>query len=279
MAAGHFLMAFDVSFLFACSACCSESAASRAISRPRSASSTRPTTCAAPTPSRSTCWRSTSRHHLAARLRHAGPEGRLALWLRRRRRRHADRPCRLSLGPALAPGRDRPRRGAAKAAPAIRRWPPGDGKRIAMLVLLLPLLDARGVGNQQIFNSYLVWGDANYDLVFFGYSMPVTWLISLDAFISTGMIFLSLMFWRWWAKRRSRARRDHQADHRHPDLRAGAAGSSPPPPGRRRPAARSAWAGESPSTSSTTSASPTSSRSASPCSRGRASRGRGGGVT
>jgi POT family proton-dependent oligopeptide transporter len=36
--------------------------------------------------------------------------------------------------------------------------------------------------------------------------MPVTWLISLDAFISTGTIFLSLLFWRWWATR-----------HREPD--------------------------------------------------------------
>ena len=91
-----------------------------------------------------------------------------------------------------------PKRGAAKA----ERPPllPGDGGRIAVLALLLPLLMLSAVGNQQIFNSYLIWGDANYDLVFFGRSMPVTWLVSLDAFISTGAILLSLLFWRWWSK-------------------------------------------------------------------------------
>jgi POT family proton-dependent oligopeptide transporter len=80
---------------------------------------------------------------------------------------------------------------------------PGDGKRIVVLVLLLPLLMLAAVGNQQIFNAYLLWGDANYNLVFFGKTMPVTWLLSIDAFISTGMIFLSIAFWRWLARRRA----------------------------------------------------------------------------
>jgi POT family proton-dependent oligopeptide transporter len=79
----------------------------------------------------------------------------------------------------------------------------GDGARVAVLVLLLPLLVLSALGNQQIFNAYLVWGDANFDLSLFGMHMEVTDLISLDAFISTAMIFLSLLFWRWWAKRRT----------------------------------------------------------------------------
>ncbi|MDB5691278.1 MAG: amino acid transporter [Alphaproteobacteria bacterium] len=102
--------------------------------------------------------------------------------------------------PAEAAPRGRP--GEAKQVPARPPLMPGDGKRIAMLVMLLPLLVLSALGNQQIFNSYLVWGDANYNLSFFGRTMPVTWLISLDAFISTAMIILSIRFWRWWAKRR-----------------------------------------------------------------------------
>jgi POT family proton-dependent oligopeptide transporter len=92
----------------------------------------------------------------------------------------------------------------ARAAGGAAVRPPlakGDGKKIFVLVLLLPLLMLSAVGNQEIFNAYLVWGDANFNLVFFGQTMPVTWLISLDAFISTGTIFLSILFWRWWSTR------------------------------------------------------------------------------
>jgi POT family proton-dependent oligopeptide transporter len=76
-----------------------------------------------------------------------------------------------------------------------------DWIKIAVLVLLLPILVLSAVGNQEIFNAYLVWGDANYNLAVLGHIMPVTWLISMDAFISTAMIALSLLFWRWWATR------------------------------------------------------------------------------
>ncbi|HEY1606897.1 MAG TPA: oligopeptide:H+ symporter [Allosphingosinicella sp.] len=78
---------------------------------------------------------------------------------------------------------------------------PGDGARIGVLVLLLPLLLLSALGNQQIFDAYLVWGDANYNLTFFGLTMPVTLLISFDAGISTAMIALSMLFWRWWGTR------------------------------------------------------------------------------
>jgi POT family proton-dependent oligopeptide transporter len=77
----------------------------------------------------------------------------------------------------------------------------GDGARIAILILLLPLLMLSAVGNQEIFNAYLVWGDANFDLSLFGMHVEVTDLVSVDAFISTAMILLSLLFWRWFAKR------------------------------------------------------------------------------
>jgi POT family proton-dependent oligopeptide transporter len=94
------------------------------------------------------------------------------------------------------------RKGKAERPPLVK----GDGGRIAVLVLILPLLMLAAVGNQTIFGSYLLWGRSNYDLVFFGQTMPVTWLVSLDAIISTGTILLSILFWRWWAKR-----------HREPD--------------------------------------------------------------
>lgn len=98
--------------------------------------------------------------------------------------------------PAEAPSG---RAGKAARPPLVK----GDGARIAVLVLILPLLVLSAVGNQTIFGSYLLWGEAHYNLIFFGQSMPVTWLVSLDAMISTATILLSIMFWRWWAKRRT----------------------------------------------------------------------------
>lgn len=101
-----------------------------------------------------------------------------------------------------------------------RKWLPADVKRgaaaraekasqpklglrewgtIAVLVALLPVMALSALGNQQIFNAYLVWGDANYGLSFFGQTLPVTWLISMDAFISAGCIVAVVAFWRWWS--------------------------------------------------------------------------------
>jgi proton-dependent oligopeptide transporter, POT family len=70
-----------------------------------------------------------------------------------------------------------------------------------VLAALIPVLAIGSVGNQQIFNAYLVWGEVNYQLQFFGKTMPITWLISFDAVISAAMIAASVVFWRWWATR------------------------------------------------------------------------------
>ncbi|MEJ0007360.1 MAG: hypothetical protein WDM77_13595 [Steroidobacteraceae bacterium] len=63
------------------------------------------------------------------------------------------------------------------------------------------LLALSSVGNQEIFNAYLVWGDAHYGLTFFGQTLPVTWLISFDAIISTVTMIGVLAFWRLWSRR------------------------------------------------------------------------------
>ena len=83
---------------------------------------------------------------------------------------------------------------------ARARLAPGEGRTVLVLVALLPALALSAVCNMEIYNAYLVWGDANYDLALFGRTMPVTWLIALDALIASGTIMLSLAFWRWWAR-------------------------------------------------------------------------------
>ncbi|HJW41872.1 MAG TPA: MFS transporter [Rhizomicrobium sp.] len=76
-----------------------------------------------------------------------------------------------------------------------------DGLKIAVLVLLLPALAIGVVGNQQISNAYPNWAEANLNLVFFGEKMPTGWLQSVDAIVSTITMLLVIAFWRWWEKR------------------------------------------------------------------------------
>ena len=90
------------------------------------------------------------------------------------------------------------RRATPKAERAVMT--PREWVTVVVLVALLPVLALSALGNQEIFNAYLVWGDAHYDLRFGGQTLPVTWLISLDAFVSTGMIILVVAFWRLWAR-------------------------------------------------------------------------------
>ena len=91
--------------------------------------------------------------------------------------------------------------GRRAAGPSVERpsLAPGEGRTVVLLIALLVPMALAITGNMEIFNAYLVWGDANYDLVFMGQSLPVTWLVSLDAIISTATLLGALAFWRWWA--------------------------------------------------------------------------------
>jgi len=76
-----------------------------------------------------------------------------------------------------------------------------DWRVIAILVALLPVLALSLVSNQEIFNAYLIWAQKNFQLVFFGQTMPITWMLSVDAFVSTGLMAFVIWFWRWWSTR------------------------------------------------------------------------------
>lgn len=86
--------------------------------------------------------------------------------------------------------------------PRRHRLSRGDWSRVLLLIALLPVMALSELGNQQIFNSYLVWGDAHFARTFFGFEAPVTWLLSVDAFISMVMLLLVVAFWRLWSRRR-----------------------------------------------------------------------------
>ena len=93
--------------------------------------------------------------------------------------------------------------GAKEVRPPLTRR---DWAVVTLLIVLLPVLAFSIVGNQQIFNAYLVWGERNYELTFFGWTMPTTWLGSLDAAISSITMIAVIAFWTWYGKR-----------HREPD--------------------------------------------------------------
>ncbi|MBI1365348.1 MAG: MFS transporter [Alphaproteobacteria bacterium] len=75
-----------------------------------------------------------------------------------------------------------------------------DWRVIAILIALLPVLALSLVSNQEIFNAYLIWAEKNFQLKFFGNEMPITWMLSVDAFVSTGLMAGVIWFWRWWSK-------------------------------------------------------------------------------
>ncbi len=87
------------------------------------------------------------------------------------------------------------RKTAAPRAPLTRK----ELTTVLVLLALVPVLTLSAVGNQQIFNAYLIWGEAHFDMVFFGTAVPTTWLVSLDAIFSSATMIIAVIFWRWWA--------------------------------------------------------------------------------
>ena len=95
---------------------------------------------------------------------------------------------------------------ASAAASAARVAPAGMARaetaRLVLLVALLPVLMLSIVGNQQYANAYPLWSQKNMDLVLLGWQIPVSWLQAVDAAVSTLTMLGSIAFWRWWATRR-----------------------------------------------------------------------------
>jgi POT family proton-dependent oligopeptide transporter len=89
----------------------------------------------------------------------------------------------------------------AKAAAAAKPMTAREWQVVILLVLLLPVLALSIVGNNQIFNAYLLWADANVDLHLFGVPVLTTWLVSVDSIVSVAMLLAVVAFWRLWAKR------------------------------------------------------------------------------
>ncbi|MEJ6004649.1 peptide MFS transporter [Paucibacter sp. AS339] len=91
---------------------------------------------------------------------------------------------------------------AAKAAEAKLPMSAQEKGRLVLLLAMIPVLMLSIVGNQQYNNAFPLWSQKHMDLLLFGWQVPVTWLQAVDALTSTGTMLGSLAFWRWWATRR-----------------------------------------------------------------------------
>lgn len=76
-----------------------------------------------------------------------------------------------------------------------------DWQVMILLLLLIPVLAVGSIGNQELYNAYLIWADRSYDFFLFGIRLPTTFLATLDA--ATGVLTLVgvVAFWRWYGAR------------------------------------------------------------------------------
>ncbi|MES2491858.1 MAG: peptide MFS transporter [Pseudomonadota bacterium] len=81
---------------------------------------------------------------------------------------------------------------------------PGDAPRILAVVLLVPILAISLLTNQEIFNAYLVWADEQFQLTFLGRTLPTSWMITIDAALSFAMLVAVAAFWKWRSARTGR---------------------------------------------------------------------------
>jgi proton-dependent oligopeptide transporter, POT family len=90
---------------------------------------------------------------------------------------------------------------AVKGAGERVPWTREDRRAVLLIAASLPVVAGCMVGNQQMFNAFIVWGEANFDLYFAGFKMPITWILSIDAAVSAVCILMAIAFWRIYARR------------------------------------------------------------------------------
>jgi len=99
----------------------------------------------------------------------------------------------LKAGPWLPQdSRDAAKNGNPAPPMTATDWP-----RLFALLLLIPVLALSMLTNQEIFNAYLVWADEQFQLTFFGTTLPTTYMITIDAALSFAMLAAVALFWKW----------------------------------------------------------------------------------
>ena len=89
------------------------------------------------------------------------------------------------------------RREARKAAPLDA----AERRRVALLVVLVPIAACFWVAQSQIWNTYNLWVRDHLELMVGGFKVPVPWLQSLDGLAPFITLPPMLLYWRWQAER------------------------------------------------------------------------------
>ena len=105
----------------------------------------------------------------------------------------------LKAGPWLPDGSRPSSRTKTAAKQKLTR---SDLPRLLSLLMLVPVLAVSLLTNQQIFNAYLVWADEQFQLTFFGVTLPTSYMITIDAALSFSMLVAVAAFWNWYGKSR-----------------------------------------------------------------------------
>lgn len=87
---------------------------------------------------------------------------------------------------------------AAAERPTISRR---DSQVLILLACILPVLAVSVVANNQIPNTYLIWADQSADLHFLGVHILSSQLVAVDSAVSVATLLGMVMFWRVWKTR------------------------------------------------------------------------------
>src|SRR5690606_35411600 len=105
----------------------------------------------------------------------------------------------LAAGPYLPPDNRPKKKNAATPRDKLTR---NDWTRIVAVLALVPIMAIALLTNQEIFNAYLVWADEQFQLTFFDYRIPTTWMTAIDATLSFSMLLAVVAFWKWYSDRK-----------------------------------------------------------------------------
>jgi proton-dependent oligopeptide transporter, POT family len=102
----------------------------------------------------------------------------------------------------LAGGRFLPKREAVTIveSPTVPKLGPADWRAIAFLLALALVSTLFWIAQSQVWNTYNLWVSDHVDMHIFGWEMPIPFLQSVDA-APVVLIPLVLMYWRWQAQR------------------------------------------------------------------------------